>query len=49
MIPFNKPYMTGRELANIEEAHRHGHLSGDGPFTKLCHRWLEQKTRANRA
>ena len=49
MIPFNKPYMTGRELANIEEAHRHGHLSGDGPFTKLCHRWLEQKIQANRA
>ena len=49
MIPFNKPYMTGRELANIEQAHRHGHLSGDGPFTKLCHRWLEQKTQASRA
>ena len=48
MIPFNKPYMTGRELANIEQAHCHGHLSGDGPFTKLCHRWLEQKTQASR-
>jgi dTDP-4-amino-4,6-dideoxygalactose transaminase len=33
-IPFNRPYMTGRELGNIAEAHANGHLSGDGPFTR---------------
>lgn len=49
MIPFNKPYMTGRELSYIAQAHSNGHLSGDGPFTKRCHRWLEQRTRAARA
>ena len=30
MIPFNKPYMTGKELWNIAQAHARGHLSGDG-------------------
>ncbi len=42
MIPFNKPYMTGGELANIAEAHRVGHLSGDGPFTRRCHQELQK-------
>lgn len=49
MIPFNKPYMTGRELSNIAQAHANGHLSGDGIFTKRCHKWLEQRTQAHRA
>jgi len=44
MIPFNKPYMTGRELALIAQAHANGHLSGDGEFTKQCNRWLEDRT-----
>lgn len=49
MIPFNKPYMTGRELAYIAQAHGNGHLSGDGPFTKRCHAWLENLTGAKKA
>ena len=44
MIPFNKPYMTGRELEYISQAHAAGHLSGDGPFTKRCHARLEEMT-----
>ena len=44
MIPFNKPYMTGRELWLINQAHTKGHLSGDGEFTRHCHAWLEQQT-----
>ena len=48
-IPFNKPYMTGRELDFIAEAHRNGHLSGDGPFTRRCHAWLETATGARKA
>ncbi|NED63872.1 dTDP-4-amino-4,6-dideoxygalactose transaminase [Streptomyces sp. SID10244] len=47
MIPFNKPYMTGQELVNITHAHANGHLSGDGPFTKQCHAWLNQRTGAS--
>lgn len=49
MIPFNKPYMTGRELWLIAQAHANGHLSGDGTFTKLCHSWLEERTGTSRA
>ena len=49
MIPFNKPFMTGRELGYIAQAHANGHLSGDGPFTKRCHGWLEKQTGARKA
>ncbi|MDR6991863.1 dTDP-4-amino-4,6-dideoxygalactose transaminase [Luteimonas sp. 3794] len=49
MIPFNKPYMTGRELSHIAQAHANGHLSGDGPYTKQCHKWLRENTRASAA
>lgn len=49
MIPFNRPYMTGGELANIAQAHADGHLSGDGAFTRRCHAWLERQTGAARA
>jgi dTDP-4-amino-4,6-dideoxygalactose transaminase len=48
-IPFNKPYMTGRELEYIAQAHANGHLSGDGPFTKRCHEWLEQRIGCRKA
>lgn len=48
-IPFNKPYMTGKELWNIAQAHAAGHLAGDGSFTKLCNHWLENNTKAIKA
>lgn len=48
-IPFNKPYMTGAELSLIEQAHGHGHLSGDGVFTRRCHAWLEQHVGCRKA
>lgn len=41
-IPFNRPYMTGKELDYIKQAEAGAMLSGDGPFTKRCHKWLEQ-------
>lgn len=43
-IPFNWPHMTGKELYYIAEAHFQGRLAGDGPFTKRCHGWLEERT-----
>ena len=49
MVPFNKPYMTGRELAYIAQAHANSHLAGDGQFTRRCHAWLEQRTGARKA
>ena len=48
-IPFNKPYMTGRELAYIAQAHAAGHLAGDGMFSRRCGTWLEQSTGARKA
>jgi dTDP-4-amino-4,6-dideoxygalactose transaminase len=44
MIPFNRPYMTGKELGYIAQAHFNSKLAGDGPFTKRCHDWLRQQT-----
>jgi len=49
IIPFNKPYMTGRELWYIAQAHANGHLAGDGIFTKKCHEWLEAHTGTQKA
>lgn len=48
-LPFNRPYISGRELYNIANAHLSGHLSGDGQYTKLCHAWLERYTRSAKA
>ncbi len=48
-IPFNKPYMTGKELWYISQAHASGHLAGDGQFTKKCNAWLEQCTGSQKA
>ncbi|HET6435861.1 MAG TPA: dTDP-4-amino-4,6-dideoxygalactose transaminase [Xanthomonadaceae bacterium] len=48
-VPFNKPYMTGRELWLISQAHANGHLSGDGAFTKRCHRHIEALTGCSKA
>ena len=48
-IPFNKPFLTGRELGHIQEAHEAHHLSGDGEFTRRCSEWLERTTGCRRA
>ncbi len=41
-IPFNRPLPAGNEVRYMLEAIENQHLSGDGPFTKKCHAWLEQ-------
>ena len=43
-IPFNKPYLTGKEINHISEAHRRLQLAGDGYFTAQCSSWLEERT-----
>ena len=43
MIPFNKPYITGRELEFISDAVACGHISGNGKYTKLCQQWVEKQ------
>ncbi len=42
-IPFNKPYMSGKELEYIRQAHENGWLAGNGPFTKKCNQWIEKE------
>lgn len=48
-IPFNYPYMTGKELYYIADAHFNGRLAGDGPYTKKCHQWLESYSGSQKA
>jgi dTDP-4-amino-4,6-dideoxygalactose transaminase len=43
MIPFNKPYLTGKELVYIEDAVTKGKISGNGYYTALCHHFFEIK------
>ncbi|REG91506.1 dTDP-4-amino-4,6-dideoxygalactose transaminase [Algoriphagus antarcticus] len=40
-IPFNKPYLTGKELQYIEEAVSLGKISGNGEFSNRCQRFFE--------
>jgi len=49
VIPFNRPYLTGRELAYIQEAAAAAQLAGNGRFTKRCQSWLEGRIGARRA
>jgi len=48
-IPFNRPFIIGRELDYIAQAVRDGHLSGDGQFTRKCHAWLESHLSVRKA
>jgi dTDP-4-amino-4,6-dideoxygalactose transaminase len=48
-IPFNRPFTTGREFLYLREAIENGHLSGTGPFTERCNRWLEQRVGSDQA
>lgn len=41
-IPFNRPYITGKEAAYIQDVIERGHSSGDGLYTKKCHAILER-------
>ena len=42
-IPFNKPYLTGKELSYIKEAVEAGKISGNGMFTQKCHDFFCEK------
>jgi dTDP-4-amino-4,6-dideoxygalactose transaminase len=41
-VPFNRPSILEHAFQYLREAVAHGHLSGDGPFTRKCHALLEQ-------
>lgn len=43
VIPFNKPYLTGKETQYIEQAVRSGKISGNGLFTQKCQEFFENR------
>lgn len=48
MVSFNIPPYTGNELKYIQQAIEGHKICGDGPFTRQCSSWLEQKFRADK-
>ncbi len=49
MIDFNKPPYVGNELEYIRQAVETRKICGDGPFTKRCNAWLEERFHAQKA
>jgi dTDP-4-amino-4,6-dideoxygalactose transaminase len=48
-VDFNRPVIVGRELEYIKQAIENSHISGDGPFTKKCHAFLEKELGVQKA
>ncbi len=48
-IPFNKPYLTGREFEYIKSAIANNHISGNGEFTKKAQLHLENNLGCHKA
>ncbi|PVX46589.1 dTDP-4-amino-4,6-dideoxygalactose transaminase [Flavobacterium sp. 103] len=42
MIPFNKPYLTGKETHYIYDAVNSGKISGNGKYTQKCQQFFEE-------
>ena len=49
MIPFNKPPFTGNEEKYVIESMKSSKISGDGEYTKKCHKWFEEKLECKKA
>ena len=43
MIPFNKPYLTGKEPDYIRDAVMSGKISGNGEYTQKCHEFFQNR------
>lgn len=43
MIPFNKPYLTGKEMHYMYQAVYSGKISGNGTYTKKCQEYFENR------
>ncbi|WP_349921790.1 dTDP-4-amino-4,6-dideoxygalactose transaminase [Aeromonas veronii] len=48
LIPFNKPYLHGRELVYISSSVASGKISGDGVFTHKCHDFIKNRYNFNK-
>jgi len=42
-IPFNKPYLTGKEMHYIYQAVYSGKISGNGMYTQTCQKYFEER------
>jgi dTDP-4-amino-4,6-dideoxygalactose transaminase len=42
-IPFNKPFLTGKEMHYMYQAIYSGKISGNGMYTQKCHKYFEDK------
>lgn len=49
MIHFNVPPFTGKEFNYMKEAVSNHKICGDGPFTKKCDTWMEDRFKTKRA
>lgn len=48
MISFNVPPFVGTEFDYMKEAVNNRKICGDGPFTKKCNGWMEDRFHANK-
>ncbi|MEY2562641.1 MAG: dTDP-4-amino-4,6-dideoxygalactose transaminase [Verrucomicrobiota bacterium] len=48
-LPFNRPYSSEKELELVRQALAGRKFSGDGPFTKKCHAFLEEQLGVSKA
>ncbi len=48
MINFNIPPYTGKEMEYMKQAVENKKICGDGPFTKKCNQWLEERFHAQK-
>ena len=49
LIPFNKPHTHPSDVAYVRDAANNHRLSGDGPYTRRCHDWLQQQMGSGKA
>lgn len=47
-IPFNRPYVAGKEFDYIKQAVENYKLCGNGEFTQRCQQWLADMTGAHK-
>jgi dTDP-4-amino-4,6-dideoxygalactose transaminase len=47
-IPFNRPFIIGKELYYMAQSVLSGRISGNGPFTKKCQALMEEKFHAKK-
>jgi dTDP-4-amino-4,6-dideoxygalactose transaminase len=49
IIPFNKPFIVGKELEYIADVIQSRKFSGNGKYTNLCHNYFEKKIGTRKA